>query len=356
MSAIFPFTRLLLLPAVLLLFACDGDEKQQTSARKPPDAKPSNIYTVKSGDTLYAIGVKYKINYQTLAQLNRIAPPYTLAVGQRLKLPVTVNSSSLSATVANTAAQTEPSLTYSANLTESEFKKQQAIATEVTTEVNTDVESEAKTAAPSVYVVQKNETLYAISRRFGLTPQRLAALNNIAAPEQLHAGQKLKIFKSKQKHSLSALSENLSKTRQNTRDLSQKTSIISINNESMLKLYHQLTANGKILKNFHASGNRGIEISGKLGQAVKAVAAGKVVAVKPAIYGYGVFIVIQHAEGYISSYANNSVALVQVGQHIKQGQVIAQMGQIGRNVPSVKFEVRKDGQFSDPLQFLAKQK
>jgi murein DD-endopeptidase MepM/ murein hydrolase activator NlpD len=69
-----------------------------------------------------------------------------------------------------------------------------------------------------------------------------------------------------------------------------------------------------------------------------------------------VFVVIQHADGYISSYANNSVALVQVGQPIQQGQVIAQMGQIGRNVPSVKFEVRKDGQFSDPLQFLAKQK
>lgn len=329
MSAIFPLTRLLLLPAVLLLFACDGDEKQPPPARKQPTTKPSNVYTVKSGDTLYAIGVKYKLNYQTLAQLNRIAPPYTLAVGQALKLPMTTTTL---ATTEKTAAKADSRLTYSANLTESEFKKQQAIATAEATEPNLDVVHEEKSAPTQIYVVQKNETLYSISRRFGLTPHSLAALNNITAPEQLHAGQSLTISAKPSATKLATPSADIAALRR------------------------RLPSDGKILKNFRSSGNRGIEIGGKLGQAIKAVAAGRVVAVKPAIYGYGVFIVIQHPNGYLSSYANNSVALVQIGEQVSRGQIIAQMGQIGRNMPSVEFEVRKDGQLSDPLPFLAQQK
>lgn len=337
MSAIFHFTRLLPLLLVLLLLACHSDEKPKPPRPKPTPA-PLKHHIVKSGDTLYRIGVAYQQNYQTLAQLNKIAPPYTLTIGQSIRLPA-------SATSVSEKLATQPlTVTYSANLAEPEFKKLTALPEEM---------PEPSPAKFEVYEVKPNDTLYSLSRRFLTTPEQLAALNNIASPEQLHAGQNLKISKSKQKHSLVNNLQILKNSVEKSSVLSHKTSIISNNNDSMLKLYHQLPAHGKIIKNFAATGNRGIEIGGKLGQVVKTIASGQVVAVKPAIYGYGVFIIIQHSNGYLSTYANNKQALVKIGQTVKQGQMIARMGQVGLNPPSVKFEIRKEKQFIDPLLFLA---
>ncbi len=342
MSAIFPLPRLLLLLSMLLLVACNGDEKPAPAARKSTVSKPRSLYTVKSGDTLYSIGVKHKLNYQLLAKLNAIAPPYTIAIGQQLTLPASVNS-----LPAEHTKSTPPAVIYSANLTESEFKKQHELATNVDTVAESVIDTTSvnveKPPAPVLYVVQKNDTLYSISRRFHITAQLLATLNHIAAPEQLHAGQKLIITQAARPAGASALAENVATTPW-------------INEEREFStLQHRLPAAGKLLKSFSASGNRGIEIGGKLGQAVTAVAAGQVVAIKPAPYGYGLFVVIQHADGYLSSYANNSVILVQVGQKVKQNQVIARMGQVGRTMPSVKFEVRKNGQLTNPWLFLARQ-
>jgi len=336
MSAIFRFTRLLPLLLVLLLLACHSDEKPSPPRPKPRTA-PLNIHIVKSGDTLYRIGVAYKQDYQTLAQLNNIAPPYTLTIGQSIRLPASATL------VSETISQPLP-VTYSANLAEPEFKKLTALPEEIV---------EPPPAEFEVYEVKPNDTLYSLSRRFSTTPEQLATLNNITSPEQLHAGQNLKISKSKQKHSFVNNLQILKNPVEKSFILSHKTSIISNNNDSMLKLYHQLPARGKIIKNFAATGNRGIEIGGKLGQMVKTIASGQVVAVKPAIYGYGVFIIIQHPNGYLSTYANNKQALVKIGQTVKQGQMIARMGQVGLNPPSVKFEIRKEKQFIDPLLFLA---
>jgi len=45
----------------------------------------AKIYTVKSGDTLSQIGAKIGVDWQTIAKLNGIKPPYTIFPGQKLK-------------------------------------------------------------------------------------------------------------------------------------------------------------------------------------------------------------------------------------------------------------------------------
>lgn len=47
----------------------------------------SETYIVKSGDTLSGIGAKLKMEWKKIADVNGIKPPYTLYVGQKLKLP-----------------------------------------------------------------------------------------------------------------------------------------------------------------------------------------------------------------------------------------------------------------------------
>ena len=41
-------------------------------------------YIVKSGDTLYAIGLKYNVSWPSIASLNNISSPYTIYPGQKL--------------------------------------------------------------------------------------------------------------------------------------------------------------------------------------------------------------------------------------------------------------------------------
>lgn len=54
------------------------------STKKHPQS--TQYYTVKQGDTLYSIGLRFNYDYKQLAVWNQINPPYKLAIGQRLKL------------------------------------------------------------------------------------------------------------------------------------------------------------------------------------------------------------------------------------------------------------------------------
>jgi lipoprotein NlpD len=53
-----------------------------------PHASFGQSYTVKPGDSLYYIAWHYGLDYKTLAKMNHINPPYTLSVGQKLRLVV----------------------------------------------------------------------------------------------------------------------------------------------------------------------------------------------------------------------------------------------------------------------------
>ncbi|HLC39022.1 MAG TPA: LysM peptidoglycan-binding domain-containing protein [Patescibacteria group bacterium] len=48
---------------------------------------PGGVYTVESGDTLYSIGLKLKVDWKEIAQLNNLESPYNLKKGQELQIP-----------------------------------------------------------------------------------------------------------------------------------------------------------------------------------------------------------------------------------------------------------------------------
>lgn len=76
--------------------------KKATTPEK--DWRPDS-YIVKKGDTLYAIGLEFGFDYKEIAQWNDIQPPYTIKIGQALKL----KTSNTVATPATPAATTESS-------------------------------------------------------------------------------------------------------------------------------------------------------------------------------------------------------------------------------------------------------
>jgi septal ring factor EnvC (AmiA/AmiB activator) len=96
----------------------------------------------------------------------------------------------------------------------------------------------------------------------------------------------------------------------------------------------------------------GIDFAGKLGAEIMAVADG-VVTWSGDRYGYGVMVEINHGNGYSTRYAHNSENLVDVGDEVKKGQVVALMGETGRATgPNLHFEVVQNGRRVNPVKFI----
>ena len=96
----------------------------------------------------------------------------------------------------------------------------------------------------------------------------------------------------------------------------------------------------------------GIDFAGKLGSDVVAVAAG-VVTYAGKRSGYGNLVEINHGKGYSTRYGHNREILVEVGQTVKKGQVIAHMGSTGRSTgPHVHFEVLYNGRQVNPIKYI----
>ena len=111
-------------------------------------------------------------------------------------------------------------------------------------------------------------------------------------------------------------------------------------------------AKGKLVAGFSEAGNKGVDISGKIGDPVVAAAPGRVMYTGTGIRGYGKLIVIKHDDGFNSVYAHNSQILVKEGQTVKRGERIAILGDTDSDKPKLHFEIRKSGKPVDPLKYL----
>jgi len=109
---------------------------------------------------------------------------------------------------------------------------------------------------------------------------------------------------------------------------------------------------GKVTRGYSSSVHKGIDISGKRGDAVVAVAAGKVVYAGTGIVGYGELLIVKHNEIYLSAYGHNYRLLVREGEQVKAGQKIAEKGSSGTDTVKLHFEIRKEGKPVDPQKLL----
>ena len=77
--------------AALILPACTQHSRAPVADRSaaPPASARPNTYTVKKGDSLYAIAWRYELDYRDLAATNNIRDPYTIYPGDVLNLQVT---------------------------------------------------------------------------------------------------------------------------------------------------------------------------------------------------------------------------------------------------------------------------
>lgn len=110
--------------------------------------------------------------------------------------------------------------------------------------------------------------------------------------------------------------------------------------------------------NGNTSFHGGLDLAAKLGDAVLAVGAGTVAYAAPQ-GDYGTLVVINHAQGLQSRYAQLQATSLTVGQGVKAGQVIGQVGNSGKPsvaAPHLHFEIRLNSSVGwvaqDPVGYL----
>jgi len=111
-------------------------------------------------------------------------------------------------------------------------------------------------------------------------------------------------------------------------------------------------SSGKVAGTYSEAGNKGLDISGKLGDPVLAAADGKVVYAGAGLRGYGELVIIKHNATYLSAYAHNRKILVKEKDMVTKGQKIAEMGNSDSDSVKLHFEIRKQGKPIDPMPYL----
>ncbi len=358
--------------------ADNNDTKHKTKVVLP-DKAPSNppdsavqrakpFYEVKTGDTLYSIGVKNGLSYDALARWNQLPPSYKILAGQKLKLFGPQQSAG--AINKNPNSQPEKNKQPSADKTVSETKgrteKAQALAKKSAVQKKPLIGKRdegghpLKTSPPSkgsVSVTDKNR------------PEKAAPLQTYGMLDKgRQTAEKAEKRPSPEKSPFQAAkrkTETANKTPKQHHDMQiskrktgegQKKATGSAGNKKRLKLNFKWPVKGVVASNFANTHHKGIDIACKeKKQPVGAAEAGTVAYQGEGLVGFKNLIIIKHNDEYLSAYANNSRMLVKEGQQVKQGQTIAEIGKASAKQKPLHFEIRKNGNPVDPLYFLPKQ-
>ncbi len=111
---------------------------------------------------------------------------------------------------------------------------------------------------------------------------------------------------------------------------------------------------GRMIQDFKASKNTGINIEAPEGTSVKAADTGTVIYTGNAVEGYGNLVLIKHPNGYVSAYAHLKDISVSKGANIRRGEQIGSVGLTGSVArPQLHFELRKGATPVDPAPLLA---
>ena len=225
--------------------------------------------------------------------------------------------------------------------------------------------------------VGEGQTLYRISRVYGVNEQYLARVNGISDPSRLQVGQKLFVPGAVQQRKVPSTVYSISPTpairspkpvpvHTPAKPSPSKTVAVAPNKSrshaaaALPKSMPQTPSKGqfiwpvkgRVVKNF-GGGNKGLEIAVPRGSAVVSSGAGRVIYSGNGIRGYGNLIIVKHDNSYFSVYGFNDKNLVSVDSFVSKGDKIALSGvPPGGGEPRIHFEIRQGKEAVNPSLYL----
>jgi murein DD-endopeptidase MepM/ murein hydrolase activator NlpD len=294
--------------------------------------------TVGHGETIETIARKYGVPASAIKETNGFREGAVLRPGQRVVIPRYVTTS-----VAQAPAPRAPA---------------------------------TPRMAESEHVVAPGESLIGIARKHGVTLVALAHANNIQPYTKIGIGDRLKIpggHRVAERHptapaprvaqartvpAMKVASAPVENARIATPETHTSKELVTKSAEAVGAMpSFRWPVKGRIIAAFgprpNGGQNDGINLAVPEGTPIKAADDGVVAYAGNELKGYGNLVLIRHANGFVSAYANASELLVKRGDTIKRGQVIAHAGQTGNvTSPQLHFEIRKGSTPVDPTKYL----
>ena len=192
-----------------------------------------------------------------------------------------------------------------------------------------------KKPGETYHKVLKGETLWRISKNYGVDLDVLVEANGLADAENIKVGQEILIP---------------------SRSGGPKPDL------GPLPVYPRedfiWPVKGKVSSSFGqkrgSTPNKGIDIQAREGMAVVASRSGRVIFSEEKVKGFGKTVIIDHGDGIQTVYSHNSEIIVKIGEDVKQAQPIAKVGSTGRgNSSYLHFEIRKRHKPQNPFYYLS---
>ena len=287
-----------------------------------PEARVKT-YTVKRGDTLYAIALDQGLDWRELAAWNNIENANRIAVGQVLRVVPPGDA----ATASESGVQTMP-LRSTAPVQTGDTATAAGLLPSSTPSGARNTET-YKTQPKALKEPYSEQALRDVQRNAGVASPAAPAPVAPAPPEIVPPP-------------VAMATEPKA---------APKPANVPVDDGQ--KVDWGWPAKGKIVAGFsEATSLKGIDIAGSAGQPIAASAGGKVVYAGSGLRGYGKLIIIKHNDAYLSAYAHNRDILVKEGQQVVKGQKIAEMGNTDADQVKLHFEIRRQGKPVDPLRYL----
>ncbi|HXK53868.1 MAG TPA: peptidoglycan DD-metalloendopeptidase family protein [Hyphomicrobiales bacterium] len=318
-----------------------------------------------TGDTAYTMSRRYGVSVRRIMAANDLARAEDMRPGQDVRIPPVDWEPSKAAKAPAAAART--------------------------------------VSADRVHVVNSGDTLSQIARRNNMTAAQLARHNDMDASDRLKIGQRINIPASSDTRVASLGNQDArdlsrgapeptlrpspaqsSASRQNSapavaareterpsEPAERKVASLQAEPEpaprragplpapdAMSSSQFRWPVRGRVISTFgskpNGAQNDGINIAVPEGTSVKAAENGVVAYVGNELKGYGNLVLVRHADDWVTAYAHNSQTLVQRGDKVTRGQIIAKAGQTGAvTSPQLHFELRKGSRPLDPLPKMA---
>jgi lysozyme len=161
----------------------------------PDSRRTTVIYTVKAGNTLWGIAELYHTTISAIVTENQISNPNLIFPGEVLRIPVedsvTVNTDSFRYTVKR--GDTLWAIARRYGTTVAQIASLNHIANPNRIYPGQSLEIPGRSQAAATYTVEKGDTLWGIAQRYHTTVSRLVNLNGISNPNLIYPGQVLRL-------------------------------------------------------------------------------------------------------------------------------------------------------------------
>ncbi len=261
-------------------------------ATRPNPSAPAGwegSYTIKAGDSLYLVALRHKVKLAELEHVNGITNPRRVRPGTVLRVPTQALEGSASASPKPALAGAAPDL------------------------------SRLSRPAPRPVVLNSGQTAAAA----GSSREQTGSLSETPVAATANA------------------------------EVREVRAALAEDTTSKLRW----PVRGRVIAPFgpRADGthNDGLNIAVPMGTDIHAAEHGVIAYAGDELEGYGKLVLVRHDNGWVTAYAHNSQLLVERGDTVMRGQIIARAGKTGKaDQPQLRFELRQSAKPVDPTQFM----